>query len=80
VCQKEGRANQIGGEVPDQDLPGPRWVRVKNVPAGICGADLSLFYVQVSPFIWIAALPGPPKSFMGHERVGHVIKVVFEMD
>ena len=61
-------------EVPDQDLPGPRWVRVKNVLAGICGADLSLFYVQASPSISIAALPGLPKAFMGHELVGRVVE------
>jgi threonine dehydrogenase-like Zn-dependent dehydrogenase len=62
------------GEVPDQDLPGPRWVRVKNVLAGICGADLSLFYVQASPSISIVALPGLPRAFMGHELVGRVIE------
>jgi threonine dehydrogenase-like Zn-dependent dehydrogenase len=62
------------GEIPDQDLPGPGWVRVKNVLAGICGADLSLFYVQASPSISIAALPGLPRAFMGHELVGRVVE------
>jgi threonine dehydrogenase-like Zn-dependent dehydrogenase len=42
--------------------------------AGICGADLSLFYVQASPSISIAALPGMPKAFMGHELVGRVVE------
>ncbi len=60
------------GELPDQDLPGPAWVRVKNHLAGICGADLSLFYVQASPSISIAALPGVSKAFLGHELVGRV--------
>lgn len=62
------------GDLPDQDLPGPGWVRVKNVLAGICGADLSLFYVQASPSISIAALPGMPRAFMGHELVGRVVE------
>jgi threonine dehydrogenase-like Zn-dependent dehydrogenase len=47
---------------------------VKNVLAGICGADLSLFYVQASPSISIAALPGMPRAFMGHELVGRVVE------
>jgi threonine dehydrogenase-like Zn-dependent dehydrogenase len=63
------------GEVPDQELPGRNWVKVKNVLTGICGADLSLFYVQASPSISIAALPGVPKAFMGHELVGRVLEV-----
>jgi threonine dehydrogenase-like Zn-dependent dehydrogenase len=61
-------------ELADQDLPGPGWVRVKNILAGICGADLSLFYVQASPSISIAALPGMPRAFMGHELVGRVVE------
>jgi threonine dehydrogenase-like Zn-dependent dehydrogenase len=63
------------GEVPDRDLPGPAWVRVKNLLAGICGADLSLFYVQASPSISIAALPGMPRAFMGHELVGRIVQI-----
>ncbi|UCD58708.1 MAG: alcohol dehydrogenase catalytic domain-containing protein, partial [Candidatus Hydrogenedentota bacterium] len=63
------------GEVPEQELPGPNWVRVKSLLASICGADLSLFFVQASPSISIAALPGVPKAFMGHELVGRVLEV-----
>jgi 2-desacetyl-2-hydroxyethyl bacteriochlorophyllide A dehydrogenase len=59
-------------EVPDRDLPGANWVKVKSTLSGICGADLSLFFVQASPSISIAALPGVPKAFMGHELVGRV--------
>jgi threonine dehydrogenase-like Zn-dependent dehydrogenase len=63
------------GDVPDRDLPGPRWVKVKTTLAGICGADLSLFFVQASPSISIAALPGVPRAFMGHELVGRVEEI-----
>ena len=62
------------GDIPDQDLPGPNWVRVAPVLAGICGVDLSLFFVQADPAISITALPGAPKTFMGHELVGRVVE------
>jgi len=62
-------------DIPDQKLPGPNWVRVKSILASICGADLSLFFVQASPSISIAALPGVPKAFMGHELVGRIVEV-----
>jgi threonine dehydrogenase-like Zn-dependent dehydrogenase len=62
-------------DVPDQELPGPNWVKVRSVLASICGADLSLFFVQASPSISIAALPGVPKAFMGHELVGRVLEM-----
>jgi threonine dehydrogenase-like Zn-dependent dehydrogenase len=61
-------------EIPDRDLPGRNWVRVKNRQAGICGADMSLFFVKADPRITIAALPGVPRAFMGHELVGTVIE------
>jgi len=62
-------------EIPDQDLPGPNWARVKNVLTGICGVDISMFFVMASPRISIAALPGVPKVFMGHEIIGEVVEV-----
>ncbi len=61
-------------ELPDQPLPGSNWVRVKNIKAGICGVDLSMFYVQASPGISLAALPGVPRAFLGHELVGRVVE------
>ncbi|MBI9085281.1 MAG: alcohol dehydrogenase catalytic domain-containing protein [Desulfobacterales bacterium] len=61
-------------ELPDPPLPGPDWVRVEPVLTGICGADLSMFFVKASPSITIAALPGVPRAFMGHEVVGHVVE------
>ena len=61
-------------ELPDIKLPGPNWVRVKPRLTGICGADLSLFFVKASPGISIAALPGVPRVFMGHELIGSVVE------
>lgn len=60
--------------LPDPPLPGPDWLRVKPVLAGICGADLSMFFVKASPAISIAALPGVPRAFMGHEVVGRIVE------
>ncbi|PKL39848.1 MAG: hypothetical protein CVV44_06405 [Spirochaetae bacterium HGW-Spirochaetae-1] len=60
--------------IPDRSLPGENWVRVKTRIAGICGADMSLFYVKADPRISIAALPGVPRVFMGHELVGNVVE------
>ncbi len=62
-------------ELPEPKLPGANWVRVKPKLAGICGADLSLFFVKASPSISIAALPGVPRAFMGHELIGTVEEV-----
>ncbi|HDP80711.1 MAG TPA: hypothetical protein ENN21_07705 [Spirochaetes bacterium] len=59
-------------ELPDRPLPGENWVRVKNRLAGICGADMALFFVKAHPKISIAALPGVPRAFMGHELVGEI--------
>jgi len=61
-------------ELPEPRLPGADWVRVRPKLAGICGADLSLFFVKASPSISIAALPGVPRAFMGHELIGTVVE------
>ncbi|MBN1883639.1 MAG: zinc-binding dehydrogenase [Deltaproteobacteria bacterium] len=63
------------GDIPRRDLPGPRWVRVKSRHTGICGADISMFFVAASPSISLAALPGVPRAFMGHEVVGEIIEM-----
>ena len=60
------------GTIPERELPGPRWVRVKNIMTGICGVDVAMFFVAASPAISIAALPGVPRVFMGHEVLGRV--------
>lgn len=61
-------------DIPERDLPGSRWVRVKSIMTGICGADISMFFVKASPKISIAALPGVPRAFMGHELIGRVVE------
>jgi len=62
------------GEFEDRSLPGRGWVRVENILAGICGTDVSMFFVRAHPSISIAALPGVPRVFLGHEIIGRVVE------
>ncbi|HXF84549.1 MAG TPA: alcohol dehydrogenase catalytic domain-containing protein [Anaerolineales bacterium] len=63
------------GELPDVPLPGPRWLRVKNLRCGICASDLSLLFVHADPSIAPAALPGLSRFWLGHETVSVVTEV-----
>ncbi len=63
------------GEIADQPLPGPRWMRVKNGACGICATDLSLLFVKADPSVAPAALPGISRIYLGHEAVGTVSEV-----
>lgn len=62
-------------DMPEPDLPGPRWVRVRNEQCGICASDLSLLFVDAEPSIAPAALPGLQRLYLGHEVVGYVTEV-----
>jgi threonine dehydrogenase-like Zn-dependent dehydrogenase len=62
-------------EMPEPELPGPRWVRVKNKQCGICASDLSLLFVDADPSIAPVALPGHQRLYLGHEVVGYVTEV-----
>ncbi len=66
-------------EVPSPPLPGPRWVRVRNRLAGICGSDLHLVFIEGSLSVAPAALPGHARMYLGHEVVGEVIEVGSEV-
>jgi threonine dehydrogenase-like Zn-dependent dehydrogenase len=62
-------------EMPEPELPGPRWVRVKNKQCGICASDLSLLFADAEPSIAPVALPGHQRLYLGHEVVGHVTEI-----
>lgn len=66
-------------ELPEIELPWKKWVRVKNRLSGICGSDLSLFFLEANPKISLAALPGLSRVFLGHEMCGEVIEVGSEV-
>ena len=63
------------GSLDDMPLPGPRWIRVKNLACGICATDLSLLYVKTDPSIAPAALPGLQRFYLGHETVSVITEV-----
>lgn len=59
-------------DVPAPTLPNERWIRVATHLGGICGSDLNLVSLQVSPST------SPFSSFpfvVGHENVGTVVDV-----
>lgn len=61
-------------DLPEPELPGPRWLRVRNLQCGICATDLSLLFVEVNPAVAPAALPGNDRFYLGHEVVGEVVE------
>ena len=68
------------GEIEETTLPGEKWVRVKNRLSGVCGSDLSLFFLEANPKISLAALPGLSRVFLGHEMCGEVIEAGSKAD
>ena len=60
--------------VPEEPLPGPAWVRVRNRLSGICASDLHLLFVDADPRISAAALPGTGRRYLGHEVLGEVVE------
>lgn len=58
-------------EVPEPELPGPDWVKIRTSACGFCGSDLNLIFLResltASPF---STFP----SIMGHEMCGRVEK------
>jgi len=63
-------------DIPTPSLPGPRWVRIRNRIAGICGSDLHFVMAHGDFRIAPAALPNTAyRTYMGHEIVGDVVEV-----
>jgi threonine dehydrogenase-like Zn-dependent dehydrogenase len=66
-----GRTTRLA-EVREPALPGPRWVRVRTILGGICGSDLQLVRLAVSP----STSPFSSSPFViGHENVGVIAEV-----
>lgn len=61
--------------LPRQPLPDARYVRVRNILAGICGSDLHLVFADGDFRIAPAAIPSNTQSYPGHEVVGEIIEV-----
>lgn len=59
-------------ELPEPVLPGPKWVRLEVLAAGICGTDLSTITFAGSPLLEpFASFPAVP----GHEILARVLDV-----
>lgn len=63
----------------EPELPGPRWLRVKNRQCGICATDIKMVYANGDPGIAPVALPGIDRIYLGHEAVGEVVEVGAEV-
>lgn len=62
-------------DIPEKPLPGPRWIKLRNLLSGICGSDLHLLYAEGDPRISPAALPGTERIYLGHEVLSEVTEV-----
>jgi len=59
-------------DVPEPELLGPDWVKVKTRYAGICGSDLGIIRLHSSPGL----TPFSSQTFtMGHEQVGTIVEM-----
>jgi threonine dehydrogenase-like Zn-dependent dehydrogenase len=61
-------------DLPEPSLPGPRWIKVRNLQGGICASDLSFLFVHIDPAVGPVALPGSRRIYLGHEAVGRVVE------
>jgi threonine dehydrogenase-like Zn-dependent dehydrogenase len=62
-------------DLPEDPLPGPGWVRMRNRLCGICASDLHLLFVETDPRVSPAALPGTERIYLGHEVLSEVTEV-----
>lgn len=62
-------------DVPEKPLPGPNWVRVRNLMSGICGTDLHLVGLEFDTKNTFTAYPMPSRSYYGHEVVSVVTEI-----
>ena len=61
-------------DLPDPELPGPEWVKVRVHSCGLCGSDMHLLQIGINPRVSVAAIPGLKRIFLGHEIYGEVIE------
>ncbi len=60
------------GEVPEPELPGENWLKIKNKACGLCGTDMHFMFFDMDTKSFSAATPGIERKFLGHELVGIV--------
>lgn len=65
------RTRNIGNANP----VGKRWVRVRNIVAGISDAEVEQVYLRADSRVSLAALPRRSRAYLGREVVGEVIDI-----
>ncbi len=61
-------------DVPEPELPGANWVKVRNRLCGLCGTDIHFIFLEIDPSVSMATVPAPRRKFLGHELVGEVVE------
>lgn len=58
-------------DVPEPELPGEEWVKIRTTYGGVCGSDLNLIFLRNTPY----SEPYVTMPFtLGHENVGRVVE------
>jgi len=60
-------------DLPEPNLPGADWARVKVTSGGICGSDLHIFAHNTGPSPTLSSIGSFP-FVLGHETVGQIIE------
>ncbi len=61
-------------DLPEPELAGLGWVKVRVHSCGLCGSDMHLIQLDINPRASIAAIPGMKRIFLGHEIYGEVVE------
>jgi threonine dehydrogenase-like Zn-dependent dehydrogenase len=59
-------------DLPEPQLPGPRWLKIATRMSGICGSDLATIAAKGTPYF--SPLTSAP-FVLGHENVGVIVEV-----
>ena len=67
-----GLSNTYNDDIPEPELPGDQWVKIRTRYGGICGTDTSLIHLKTSFYY----SPFNSSLFtLGHENVGVIVEV-----
>jgi threonine dehydrogenase-like Zn-dependent dehydrogenase len=64
-------------DIPEPELPGDEWVKVKTKFGGICGSDTSQVKLILTPYYEPL---NSPKHIIGHENMGRIAEIGAEVD
>ncbi|KAA3646271.1 MAG: alcohol dehydrogenase [Chloroflexi bacterium] len=67
-----GLSCTFASDVPEPELPGPDWVKLRTRYGGICGTDLSAIHLHTSPYY--SPFTSSPFT-LGHENMGTIAEL-----